>query len=273
MEPVDEETHLCTSLIWAAATALHCEPAALMTILMQLDVQPTCGHANQWVLQNNGGNGNSIPRSNFLLWDSLHFLQPLRAHGSIKGAILGNTHQTTPVFRTICFTTAHISSRLTDISSDMPHGPSATTCPYRTITSQRKLITSLMMPRFEYYIDLLLSILPPPIQAPHTPSRLFNYHTLGWVFLPYSINYLLRLVNQGQTFSYAPRTNHGPDPHYCISWWSERCHWLAAMVGKSTKNLVSFCSVAPVRSMVATIRIQAPTTVQYMPLLLLLSIS
>ena len=120
MEPINEETYLCTSLIWAAATALHSEPAALMTILMQLDVQPTCGHANQWVLQNNGGNGNSIPRSNFLLWDSLHFLQPLRAHGSIKGAILGNTHQTTPVFVTICFTAAHISSRLTDPSSDMP---------------------------------------------------------------------------------------------------------------------------------------------------------
>ena len=119
------------------------------------------------------------PQEQFLVGDSLHFLQPLRAHGSIKGAILGNTHQTTPVFTTICFTAAHISSRLTDISSDMPHGPSATTCPYRTITSQRKLITSLMMPRFEYYIDLLLSILPPPIQAPHTPSRLFNYHTLG----------------------------------------------------------------------------------------------
>ena len=86
----------------------------------------------------------------------------------------------------------------------MPHGPSATTCPYRTITSQRKLITSLMMPRFEYYIDLLLSILPPPMQAPHTPSRLSNYHTLGRVFLPYSINYLLRLVNRGQIFSLWP---------------------------------------------------------------------
>ena len=193
-----------------------------------------------------------------MLWDSLHFLQPLRAHGSIKGAILGNTHQTTPVFRTICFTTAHISSRLTDISSDMPHGPSATTCPYRTITSQRKLITSLMMPRFEYYIDLLLSILPPPMQAPHTPSRLSNYHTLGRVFLPYSINYLLRLVNRSSAMA---RTPIMADPHYCISWWSERHHWLAAMVGKSSKNRVSFCSVAPVRSMVATIRVQAPTTV------------
>jgi hypothetical protein len=62
---------------------------------------------------------------------------------------------------------------------------------------------------------LILSILPPPIEAPHTPLWLSNYHTLGWVgwvFLPSSIDYLLRLVNLRQTFRYG-HTLIATDPH------------------------------------------------------------
>jgi hypothetical protein len=105
------------------------------------------------------------------------------------------------------------------------------------------------------------------INPPSTHSS--SSHTFTALQLPYTRTSLPSIQHQllatscqsGTDLQLMARTPIMADPHYCISWWSERHHWLAAMVGKSSKNLVSFCSVAPVRSMVATIRVQAPTTV------------
>jgi hypothetical protein len=85
------------------------------------------------------------------------------------------------------------------------------------------------------------------MQAPHTPSRLSNYHTLGRVFLPYSINYLLHLVNRGQIFSYGPYTNHGRPSllHLMVVWKAP----LAGSYGWKIiekSGIILFCCACPV---------------------------